>query len=72
MVGNGGGSGEVVTKKQWYVLFGLAPLNSVNSKEMAGGAENYTVTTKFSFLDQVIGVITGIVTIRPMTVEVKK
>lgn len=67
-----GGTGESVKAKQWFALFGLVPLNTVNSQQMAGGKTDYTVTTTFSFVDQLIGMFTSIVTIRPMTVEVKK
>jgi len=53
-------------------LFGLVPLNEVDSKALAGGAEDYTITTKFKFVDHVIGFFTSIVTVRPMTVTVQK
>lgn len=71
-VGNGASGTEKVAKKQWYALFGLIPINTVDSKEMAGGASNYTITTKHSFIDIIIGCITGIATIHPKTVEVTK
>ncbi len=37
---------------------------------MASGHENYTITDTFTFLDYVIGIFTGIVTIQPKTVRV--
>lgn len=67
-----GGTGETVKEKQWFALWGLVPINSVSSQQMAGGKTDYTVTTTFSFADKIIGLFTGIVTIYPMTVEVKK
>jgi predicted small secreted protein len=67
-----GGTGETTKAKQWFALWGLVPINSVNTQQMAAGKTDYTVTTKFTFGDMVIGAITGIVTIRPMSVEVKK
>lgn len=72
IVGSGGKGGEVIAKKQWFALYGLAPLNTVNSKELAGTATDYTVTTKFTFVDHLIGAVTGFLTIRPMTVQVQK
>ena len=71
-VGNGGSGGEVVSKKQWYALWGLIPINHVDSKAMAAGATDYTITTKHDFIDLVIGIVTGIVTIQPKTVQVQK
>jgi len=71
-VGNGGNSANKVEKKQWYILWGLVPLNEVDSKVMAGGAENYTIKTEHKFVDMLVGVITGIVTIQPKTVTVTK
>lgn len=67
-----GGSGEPVKAKQWFALWGAVPMNRVNSQQMAGGKTDYTITTTFSFADKLIGIFTGIVTIYPMTVEVKK
>jgi hypothetical protein len=67
-----GGSGETVQTKQWFALWGLVPLNNANSQQLAGGKTDYTVTTTFSFVDMVIGAITGIVSVYPMTVKVKK
>jgi PBP1b-binding outer membrane lipoprotein LpoB len=71
-VGNGAQGTNVVTKKQWYALFGAIPLNKVNSKEMAGGAENYTIKTQHKFIDYIISAFTSYVTITVQTVEVKK
>jgi predicted small secreted protein len=43
-------------KKQWYLLFGLVPLNKVDSKDLAGGAQNYTIRTTTSFGDYLISI----------------
>ena len=72
VVGSGGGSGEKVEKKHWYFLGGLVPLNSVDSKAMAGGKADYTVTTSMTFVDVLISVVTNFVAITPMTVKVQK
>ena len=71
-VGTGAATGVKVEKKQWFILWGLVPLNEIDSKALAGGAENYTVQTQQSFVDVVIGVVTGWVTIYPQTVTVTK
>ncbi len=71
-VGSGASSGVKMEKKQWFILFGLIPLNEVDTKAMAAGTENYTIQTQQSFVDVVIGVFTGYVTIYPRTVTVTK
>ncbi len=72
VVGDGAQTGQTEMKRQWYILFGLVPLNEVDSKAMAGGADDYTIKTTQSFIDSVIGLFTGVVTIQPQTVEVTK
>jgi hypothetical protein len=57
VVGNGAkGNSET---KEWnhYVLWGLAPVGTSDAKAMAGGATDYTVTTKQTFVN---GLISGI------------
>lgn len=72
VVGEGAKSGVTEEARQWYILWGLVPINSVDSKELAGGVSDYKVTTQMTFVDVVIGVFTGIVTVSPMTVKVTK
>ena len=72
VVGSGSQSGVAETDRQWYILWGLVPLNTVDSKTMAGGATNYTIKTEYTALDFLINIVTGIVSIQSMTVEVKK
>jgi hypothetical protein len=48
------------------------PLNSVDSQAMAGGASDYEIKTQRSFVDVVIGIFTGIITVHPRTVSVTK
>ncbi len=71
-VGSGGTSGAQMEKKQWYAVWGLVPINKIDTKAMAAGAENYTITTQHSFVDYVISFFTNIVTINVMTVKVEK
>ncbi|MDX2129780.1 MAG: hypothetical protein SFU91_12170 [Chloroherpetonaceae bacterium] len=72
IVGEGPKGNTKVEERQWYVLWGLVPLNKVDSQKMAGGAANYEVKTTHSFLDVVIGLFTSVVTVYPRTVEVTK
>ena len=59
VIGSGGSGGASVTKKQFYVL-SIWPLNDVDTKSMAGDAENYTIETKMTFVDALITVLTPI------------
>lgn len=72
VVGNGGQNTTQVEERQWYILWGLVPLNTVNSNAMAGNADNYTIVTQHTFVDVLIGIVTGIVTVSPKTVKVTK
>ena len=71
-VGNGAQSGTSTDARQWYILWGLVPINSVDSKQMAGDATDYTVKTQMTAVDVIIGAFTGIITVQPMTVKVTK
>lgn len=69
------GSGAQGTKEvsQWnhYVIGGLAPVGVSDSKQMADGAENYTIFTRHSFVNGLIAAVTfGIYT--PTTTTVTK
>ena len=47
MVGSGAQGNNETTNWNHYVILGLAPVGVSNSKEMADGAENYTVYTTY-------------------------
>ena len=71
VVGDGAQSGATVTKKNHYFVYGLAQGAQSDPKEMAGGAENYTVVTQHTFIDGLINALTwGIYT--PTTTKVQK
>lgn len=71
-VGKGAQGGATVKARQWYVLFGLVPINNVDTRDLAGQAENYTIKTEKSFLDIVINVFTSTVSVYSRTVTVTK
>lgn len=72
VVGKGAQTAQSESARQWFILWGLVPLNEVNSKTMASGSTDYTIKTEHSFVDMVISAFTGIVTVSCKTVEVKK
>jgi len=71
-VGNGAQGSTTVSARQWYILWGLVPINTVDSQAMAAGATNYDVKSQMSFVDVVIGIFTGSVTVYCQTVTVTK
>ena len=72
VVGTGASSDVISEKKQWYALWGLVPINEVNSIAMAEGASNYTIKSKVKFVDYVISAFTSAVSINVQTVTVQK
>ena len=58
VVGKGAQGNASVTKWNHYVIGGLAPVGVSDSKEMAAGATDYTVTTKQSFVNGLIAALT--------------
>ena len=72
-VGTGPQTGVSNTARQYYLLYGLIPLNSVDTGAMAEGAANYEIQTQVGPMDVVINVasavaIAGIVSSRSVTV----
>lgn len=73
-VGNGGKNETHVTKRQWYMLYGLVrSMNeNVNVAEMAGGADDYTVSMSTTTADYFISVPLSIFTVGTRTITVSK
>lgn len=71
-VGSGAQGNTKMEERQWFVLWGLVPINEVDSKEMAGDAQNYTITTEQAPLDVIINIFTTYVTVVSRTVTVEK
>ncbi len=74
-VGNGGSGQTVATNREWYILWGLIPLNKVDGEKMAlenNLTNNYTVTSQMSFVDCLLNIITSWVSVYGQTVKVSK
>lgn len=71
-VGNGAQGTELMAERQWYVLWGLIPINDVDTHAMAAGATDYDIVTAYTLIDGVINVFTNIVTVQCRTVTVEK
>lgn len=72
VVGDGAKNNQKVEERQWYILFGLVPLNNVDTKQIASGVQNYEIKTQQSALDVIMNIFTGIVTVNSRTVTVTK
>ncbi len=72
VVGRGAQGMQVVEARQWYVLWGLVPINNVQSSGMTGGTADYTVKTEMTPLDVIINIFTGWVTVYSRTVTVTR
>jgi hypothetical protein len=72
IVGNGAQGKGSSQQRQWYVLWGLVPINDVQTSQMAGGATDYTIKTEQSALDVIINIFTGLVTVYSRTVTVEE
>ena len=71
-VGNGPQGNDMMIGRQWYVLFGLVPINIVDTNAMAGGATDYEIITQHTPIDSVINIFTGVISVNSRTVAVRK
>ncbi len=71
-VGNGpqGQGEEKVT--QWYALYGLVSMSNGDTTALTEGVSDYQIKSQHTFLNYVVGMFTGIVTIYPKTVTISK
>lgn len=70
IVGTGAATGYTESAKQFYII-GLVPLNTVDTKAMSGGAENYKIVTQTGIIDALISSVTGGI-LQARTVQVIK
>ena len=71
-VGKGAQGNDLTMARQWYVLWGIVPINDVDTNAMAEGATDYEITTLVTPLDFVISFVLGFATIDCRTVTVQK
>jgi len=71
-IGNGAQGNQIMEARQWYVLFGLVPLNEVDTNQMAGGATDYEIKTEQNALDIIINMFTSAISVYSRTVTVTK
>ena len=71
-VGTGPSSGQEEKARQWYALYGLIPINKVDTNTMAGRSSNYEIKTSTTFGDFLVSLIPSMVTVSCRTVKVTK
>ena len=71
-VGAGPQTGQVESARQWWILFGLIPLNTVDTDAMAGGASDYEIKTVTGPVDILITMPAQYITVSCRTVTVTK
>ncbi|HTA77410.1 MAG TPA: tetratricopeptide repeat protein [bacterium] len=73
-IGSGAPDGAPVAEdRQWFLLWGLLPLNNVDGGKMAqdkGLRTNYTIQTQQSFIDVILNIFTGFVSVYSRDVKV--
>ena len=68
-IGMGPQIGEKITARQWYLFYGLIPINSVNTNKMAGMdmngnfITNYEIQTQTGPADILIAMGLGMITL---------
>ncbi len=69
-IGEGAQGTDMIESRQWYVLWGLVPINEIDTQAMAGEATDYNIITEVNVLDAVINTFVGSATIYCRTVTV--
>lgn len=70
-MGSGAQTGITIKEKNLFLVNGLLAIKTADPQGMAGGAANFTVETKQSFIDGLILGLTGGL-VAPQTVTVTK
>ena len=68
-VGNGAQGNTMTEQRQWYILWGLVPLNDVKTSDMTSAAD-YSIKTEQSALDVIMNIFTSVITVYSRTVTV--
>jgi len=71
-IGVGAKEGKMKQARQWYALWGLAPLNQIDTRDMADDATDYEIKTEKAALDIILNIFTGWITVYSRTITVTK
>lgn len=70
-VGNGPQTGTKIVAHNHYLIAGLAPISTANTKELVGDTKDYSITVTHSFIDGFLNMLTGGI-YTPTTVTITK
>lgn len=71
-MGSGPQNGQTIQARQWYILWGLIPLNDPAIDQMIGECENYQIRTAQEPVDVVMNIFTSYITVNSRTITVTK
>ncbi len=71
-IGKGPQGYQTTEERQWYALWGLVPLNEVDTSTMSGDATDYEIKTEQNELDFIMNIFTSMITVYSRTVIVTK
>lgn len=71
-IGDGPKENTAVVQRQWYILYGLVPLNNVDTKTIAGNSTDYQIVTQVTAVDALITFFTSVISVNCRTVVVVK
>lgn len=71
-IGDGPKYDNAKEARQWYILWGLVPINEVDTNDMAGEATDYEIKTEYNPIDFLIGIPASWITVTSRTVTVTK
>ena len=71
-VGKGAQGTDIIVARQWYVLWGVVPINEVDTNAMAAGATDYEITTVVTPFDFVLNTLLSEITLHCRTVTIQK
>ncbi|MDE0638791.1 MAG: hypothetical protein OXI43_23365 [Candidatus Poribacteria bacterium] len=63
---------EEIVERQWYLLWGLVPINEIDTNDIAGDATDYQIVTSMTVVDWLVAVVLSPASIYSRTVVVKK
>ncbi len=72
VVGRGSVQQTEIERRQWYILWGLVPLNQVDTRKLAADEENYEIKTDYTFIDMMVNAALVYTTISTRTVKIRK
>ena len=71
-VGHGPAFKRATVERQWYLLYGLVPINDIDTQAMAEGRSNYEITTQVTLIDFIYRFLFSPITITSRTVTVTR